>query len=200
MDQSNTLPVILPLFRSDSQLRIIGELFTNPGLETTVGELADRVSAPRSTVSREVARLTESDLLRTRRQGNRTLVHANLDTSISSDLRSLLSKVYGPLAAIRTALERIAGIAQAFIFGSWAARWHGEPGPIPNDIDLLVIGEADPTAVWEAAAAVSNELGIAVNPVLRTQAEWADDPSGFATTVRQRPTVDVTPHRHGMAA
>lgn len=120
-------------------------------------------------------------------------MRANLDTSISSDLRSLLSKVYGPLAAIREALAPVSGIHEAFIFGSWAARWHREPGPVPNDVDLMVVGDASPAVVWDAVAKLSSRLGIAVNPVIRTQVEWADDPTGFAATVRQRPTIDVTP-------
>lgn len=31
----------------------------------------------------------------------------------------------------------------AFNYGSWAARYAQHSGPVPNDIDLLVIGEPD---------------------------------------------------------
>lgn len=48
-----------PLLRTDVQFRVLGELFTNPGLETAVGVLAERVGAPQATVSREVARLAD---------------------------------------------------------------------------------------------------------------------------------------------
>ena len=122
---------------------------------------------------------------------------ANLDTPISADVCLLLAKTYGPHAAIREALGQIAGVDQAFVFGSWAARWHREPALIPNDIDLMVIGDvAGDVAhdVWTAVAGLSNRLGIAVNPVIRTLAEWVGDPTGFAATVQQGP-LGRTSHR-----
>lgn len=38
---------------------------------------------------------------------------------------------------------RCGRIAAAFIYGSWAARWHGGLGPNPGDVELLVIGTPD---------------------------------------------------------
>lgn len=182
-----------PLFRTDVQFRVLGELFTNPGLETTVGVLAERVGAPQATVSREVARLADGGLVRIRREGNRTLVTAAVEASIASELQSLLGKLYGPPARIREALAAVPGVQQALIFGSWAARWQGAAGPVPRDIDVLVVGEVDHDAVWTAAAELTRELGIEVNPTIRTPAEWQQDPTGFAQQVREGPQVDVTP-------
>jgi hypothetical protein len=79
------------------------------------------------------------------------------------------------------------------IFGSWAARWQGTPGPVPGDIDVLVIGEVEHDAVWTVAAELTRGLGIEVNPTIRTPAEWEDDPTGFAQRVKEGPQVDVTP-------
>jgi DNA-binding transcriptional ArsR family regulator len=182
-----------PLFRTDVQFRLLGELFTNPGLEPTVGVLAERVGAPQATVSREVARLAEGGLVRTRREGNRTLVTASVEASIAPELQSLLGKLYGPPARIREALAAVPGVQRALIFGSWAARWQGTPGPVPRDIDVLVVGEVEHDVVWTAAAELARELGIEVNPTIRTPAEWQQDPTGFAQQVREGPQVDVTP-------
>lgn len=33
----------------------------------------------------------------------------------------------------------VVGAAKVIVFGSWAARYHGEAGPIPADIDVLVL-------------------------------------------------------------
>ena len=184
-----------PLFRTDVQFRLLGELFTNPGLETTVGGLAERVGAPQATVSREVARLADGGLVRVRREGNRTLVAAAMEASIAPELQSLLGKLYGPPPRIREVLAAVAGVQQALIFGSWAARWQGASGPLPRDIDVLVVGEVDHDAVWTAAAELTRELGIEVNPTIRTPAEWQQDPTGFAQHVKDGPQVDVTPDR-----
>lgn len=80
---------------------------------------------------------------------------------------------------------------QVAIFGSWAARWRGDPGPPPNDIDLLVVGDVEYAEVWDRAAELSSQLGLEVNPVIRTVEEWEGEDSGFATAVRTGPLVTV---------
>ncbi len=35
------------------------------------------------------------------------------------------------------------GVVQVVIFGSWAARYEGERGLPPNDVDVLVVGAPD---------------------------------------------------------
>ncbi len=194
VNTSSAQPTILPLFRSEAQFRILGELFTNPGLELPISELADRVDVSRPTTSREVARLAEAGLVATRHEGNRTLVRAPTTSPILADLRSLLAKVYGPVAALREAFRDLP-VEQVVIFGSWAARWTGEPGPPPNDVDVLVVGDAAYEEVWDAAARLSSALGIEVTPVLRTPDEWAADDSPFAAQVRTRPSVTVIDRR-----
>jgi DNA-binding transcriptional ArsR family regulator len=183
----------VPIFRSDAQFRLLGELFTNPGVETTIGELAERTTVAQPTVSRQVTHLSEHGLVHCRHEGNRTLVSANLDSPLADDLRSLLTKLYGPIAAIRETLAEVPGVEEAFIFGTWAARWHGRSGPPPNDVDLMVIGEVAYDDVWAEAAALSERLGIDVNPVMRTRDEWEGDATSFVRGVKSAPQVDVTP-------
>lgn len=52
-------------------------------------------------------------------------------------------------------LRCLAGVDRALIFGSWARRYHREPGPLPQDIDLIVIGVADVEALRSGDAAVA---------------------------------------------
>ncbi len=116
-----------------------------------------------------------------------------MDASLAPELQSLLAKLYGPPARICDTLAPIPGVQRAVIFGSWAARWLGTPGPAPHDIDLLMVGEVDHDAVWTAAADLTRELGMKVNPTIRTPDESDEDPTGFARQVKQGPQVDVTP-------
>ena len=48
-----------------------------------------------------------------------------------------------PLPVLSQLLACVPGINAAYIYGSWAARYHHEPGGPPNDLDVLVIGAAD---------------------------------------------------------
>ncbi len=44
------------------------------------------------------------------------------------------------------------GVQEAFVFGSWAARYMGEPGAAPRDIDVVVIGDAPLATVRRATS------------------------------------------------
>ncbi|HEX9765943.1 MAG TPA: hypothetical protein VGA36_04210, partial [Nitriliruptorales bacterium] len=142
------------------------------------------------TVSHEVARLVEAGLLRRRREGNRSLIRAATDTSVSDEIRSLLTKTYGPVAELRSTFERLP-VSYVAVYGSYAARWHGEPGPPPNDIDVLVVGDLDYETLWDATARLSRRLGIEVNAVLRDPAAWADDDTPFSHAIKQGPVVEI---------
>jgi hypothetical protein len=62
---------------------------------------------------------------------------------------------------------------------------------VPRDIDLLVIGDADPASAWEAAARASERIGVDVNVVLRTEQEWQEEQTGFASDVKTGPQVHL---------
>jgi hypothetical protein len=89
------------------------------------------------------------------------------------------------------------GVEAAFIYGSWAARYRGEPGPIPADVDVLVVGSADPDELDGIAVDAQGRLGRSVNIRRVRSATWNDpDPSDpFLASVRARPIVPLPPRR-----
>lgn len=180
---------LLPIFRSEAQYRLLGELFTNAGREYSIGELAGLVGTSQPTVTREVKRLVEAGLLEARDEGRRRLVSAREDTPVFAPLRDLLSKVYGVTAVVAEEFRHLE--AQILIFGSYAARWFGEPGSTPRDVDVLVLGDVDPLDAWDAAARASSRLGLEVNVVVRDHEAWEQDGSGFAQQVKLRPMIDL---------
>ncbi|HET9773041.1 MAG TPA: helix-turn-helix domain-containing protein [Acidimicrobiia bacterium] len=184
-------PPLLPLFRSEHQLRLLGELFVYVGEPRSVSELAAATAIPQATVSREVARLEEAGLLRSARRGRLRLVEPNDQLPYHHDLRSLLLKTIGPVAVLRQELSGLSGVDEAYVYGSWAARYHGEPGPAPRDIDLVVIGDPDLDALYAACRRAERELRIDVNPVVRSPAEWQRRQPGFLADVRKGALVSV---------
>jgi predicted nucleotidyltransferase len=55
-------------------------------------------------------------------------------------------------------------IDEVFIFGSWAARYHGEPGPSPNDVDVAVVSESlTRFDLAEARLDLENESKLSIN-------------------------------------
>lgn len=84
-------------------------------------ELAQAARVPLSTAHRDVARLVDTGLVASRSVGRTRLYQANAD------------------------------VEAVLLFGSWAARYAGQDGPPPADIDVLVIGTPHRAAVYAAA-------------------------------------------------
>lgn len=189
---SRSAPPLAPLFRSDQQLRILAVLFGQGGGEIPIGTLAERAAVAQATASREVARLAQHGLVTTRALGRNTLVQANWNLPWARDLRSILVQTVGLLGRLGAALTDVAGVEEAFVFGSWAARYTGEPGPAPNDIDVLVVGNPSLRTVRRACAPVEQELRVEVNPVVIDRDRWnATKPEPFVVQLKSQPLVPI---------
>lgn len=161
-------------------------------------DLARRSGAAVATVHHEVARLVDGGIFRDRRVGRSRLVRANLDIALAGPLTDLLAVTYGPLPTLAEAMTGIVGIDEAYIYGSWAARYAGLRGPVPHDVDVVIVGTADRDELQRAADLVESRIGGEIN-IRRVSAKaWRSDaPDAFVATVRSRPMVDI---RSGRAA
>jgi DNA-binding transcriptional ArsR family regulator len=161
----------------------------------SVSQLALKLKLASSTVQRDVELLEQTGIVRSRRSGKTRVVSTDPDCPSLGELRALFEKVYGPPQIISELLAGVSGLSEAFIFGSWAARYHGEEGPAPGDIDLLVIGEEqklDANRVYESARTASERLGREVNVSIVSEDEWCNDHSGFLDTIRERPLLRLS--------
>jgi DNA-binding MarR family transcriptional regulator len=113
---------LAPIFRSDTQLHLLGATYLEPDRRFTIPELVERSGRPQPTVAREVDRLTEAGLLESELRSGRRSVWAATTTPIFEELRSILLKTIGPKPVIEHELSGITGLERAVIYGSWAAR------------------------------------------------------------------------------
>jgi DNA-binding transcriptional ArsR family regulator len=184
-------PELTPLFRSDAQGRMLALLFGNPAQEFTVTEIAEHTGLSLPTVTRELTRFTRPEYLVERRVGRNRLVRANERHELYEPLRQIVLYGYGPAVLIPDALRSVDGVDAAYIFGSWAARYHGERGSDPRDIDLLVIGDPARESVFQSVASVERELRRSVNITFLSPERWLSGDDGFVRTVRERPLVEL---------
>lgn len=180
-------PLLAPIFRSDGQARLLAELLLT-GDELSLSDLATRVDLAYATVHREGERLLDAGILRERQVGRSRLVRANPDSPLVEPLRQILLVSAGPKVLLTEALRPVEGITAAFIYGSFAARMSGIPGPPPQDVDLMVVGAPDVDAVHDACDTVQEQIGRPVNPTILSPTE-ARKRTGFLTEVAASPTV-----------
>jgi DNA-binding transcriptional ArsR family regulator len=183
---------LLPLLRSPLLGEVLAWIFLHPEETCSVTDLAKRFQTSQSTISREADRLAATGLIRQERRGNLRLLQANPDSPLARPLTELLALTYGPAAVLGDLLAEVRGVDEAYIYGSWAARYSGEPGPPPRDVDVLVIGDADEDDLFDVARTAERSLGREVNIHRVAASTWhtpGDDP--FLASVRSRPLVAV---------
>lgn len=108
---------------------------------------------------------------------------------MSRPLTDLLAVTYGPLPVLTDLLSGVEGVGQAYIYGSWAARYLGEPGPVPQDVDVLAVGTASDDDLYEAARQAEVRLGREVNisGVARSTGRRQTQPTHSCGTSRNVP-------------
>lgn len=188
---SKARPRLAPIFRSDTQLQILGATYLEPERHFTIPELVERSGRPQPTVAREVERLVTAGLLETELRSGRRSVWAATTSPIFDELHSILLKTVGPRAVLEKQFRGLPGVDRAFVYGSWARRYHGEAGPLPQDVDLMVVGDGDVNEIRKHADTASRKLGRDVNVTVLTPDEWEHGTSGFITHLKAEPLVNL---------
>jgi DNA-binding transcriptional ArsR family regulator len=190
-DMRTSAPPLLPIFRSRLQGDLLARVLTYPSREHSLTELAERIDASVATVQREVERLEQAGILVSRRLGRNRLVTADTHSPVYEPLARLVLVSFGPSLVVAEELAGIAGIEGAYLFGSWAARYEGETGGGPADLDLLIIGSPDRDLVHDAVLRAERRLGMPVNATVRSRRAWEQADEGFIRTVKAGPLVAI---------
>jgi predicted nucleotidyltransferase len=183
-------PPLLPLLRSRLQAELLTLVLLSPGREWSLTELADRARGSVSSAQREMARAEEAGVVSSRRLGNTRLVTA-AESPLTEPLTELLLRSFGPRQVIAEEFAGLAEVDAVHLFGSWAARYGGQRGRAPADIDVLVIGRPDRDQVDEAAQRAGARLAREVNVTIRSSQWWRDGADSFHSEVTRRPIVAV---------
>jgi predicted nucleotidyltransferase len=184
---------LLPLLRSRVTGALLALLYLHPDRDYTLTEAGHAIGASPKVMSTETDRLVKSGLVREARRGQARLIRAETGGPVSRPLTDLLAVTYGPQPVLADLLSGVAGVEEAYIYGSWAARYLGEPGPVPHDVDVLVVGTADQDNLYDIAREAEGRLGreVNINAVSPKYWEAPDRADSFMRHVRERPLVEL---------
>jgi predicted nucleotidyltransferase len=189
-------PPLLPLLRSRLQAEMLTLVLLNPGREWTMTDLASRVGSAVSSVQREVVRAEQAGVMSSRRVGKTRLVTA-ARSPLTGPLTELLLRSFGPRQVLAEELADVPGVEKAYLFGSWAARYVGQEGRPPADIDVLIIGTPDRDALDDAAQRADTRLDREVNVTIRSADWWRSGGDGFHSEITKRPLVEIPVREEG---
>lgn len=184
--------MLTPFVRSDAVGAILAEVFTHPHEELSIAEVARRAGVLPAVAHKEISRLIEVAVLTDRRDGNNRLVRVNQRHPLYGPMAEIVTTAYGPVPVLRELLGGRDGIDQAFIYGSWAMRRAGQPGPFPHDIDVMTIGNLSVDDLLDIQAAARQRLSLDVNLHRTTTESWAARANNpFLAEVSSRPRVQL---------
>jgi predicted nucleotidyltransferase len=162
-------PALLPLFRSELQLRLIA-LLAESDREWTARELADSLEASAASLHRELHRLLAAGLVARRSVGRTQLYRGASESPLYQPLRDLVTKSVGVESEIRRTLEEFPGIELGLIHGSWAT---GKVQPT-SDVDVLIVGDAPYRELRSQLYRLGQRLGRRIDPVVFNPAEFRE--------------------------
>ena len=112
------------------------------------------------TIQGELKKLSNLDLVRKKRDGNRTYYRANKDHPLYNDIHNLVLKTTGLVDVLRNALDKQKKIKIAFVFGSFAK---GEEAA-DSDIDLMVVGSVGLRDITKLLVNTQEKILREINP------------------------------------
>jgi len=183
--------VLAPVLRSETQARLLAAVLLQPDREASIAELARETGSDPGNLHSEVERLVQAGILADRRVGRTRLLRAG-DSALVGPLADLLLLGYGPKTAVEDALTDIPDIEQAFIGGSWAARYHGQAGAFPHDVDVIVVGKPNRDDVTEAVIEALRAVGHDGQVIFRSPTAWREAKDTFTRTAKDSPLVELT--------
>jgi DNA-binding transcriptional ArsR family regulator len=183
--------LLLPILRSQTQGELLARLFLNPDREFMISDLARTLKVSVPGLHHEVVRLFDAGYIFERREGRNRLIRANTDMKLADPLTDLLLLTYGPIPVMEELLNDVKGISRAFIYGSWAKRYSGVSGNVPNDIDVGIIGTIRSDDIYEKLIRAEETLGREINCVFFTPKDWKES-SSLIKEIKRLPTVEIT--------
>ena len=183
--------VLAPVLRSETQARLLAAVLLQPDREASIADLARETGSDPGNLHSEVERLVQAGILADRRVGRTRLLRAG-DSALVGPLADLLLLGYGPKTAVEDGLTDIPDIEQAFIGGSWAARYHGQAGAFPHDVDVIVVGKPNRDDVTEAVSEALRAVGHDGQVIFRSPTAWREAKDTFTRTAKDSPLVELT--------
>jgi hypothetical protein len=192
---------LAPMLRSDTQGRLLARVLVDETNEYSLTQLVEWTASSMPTVLREVDRAELAGIVRTRKVGPTRLVQANPTHALFSAIKQIIVATYGPPAIIETEFANLTGADAVLIYGSWTARYLGEPGRAPSDIDVLVLGDLNLNHMHDAAEKSEHRIGLPVQATARSTQAWLKPNTSFMNEVRSRPIIAllINPDHHDLA-
>jgi len=156
------------LLTSRVRVRLLTLFLTHPGEAFYIRQIVRLTGETYNNVRQELKNLAQLGLILAERRANAAYYQANTDHFLFPELKRIILKTEAVGDRLREVLSSLGDIWVAFIYGSTAK---GTEAP-SSDIDLMIIGDVELSALDSAIDRIEEEIGRAVNYALFGVQEW----------------------------
>ncbi|MFH0951409.1 MAG: nucleotidyltransferase domain-containing protein [bacterium] len=154
-------------FKSVITVKLLQYYLLNPTAKHHINELARLLAVDAGNLYRKLKELENEGLFLSEKQGNLRYFYLNKKYPLYKEIEKVFTIEHGLPVAISDNLDRIKGIKEAYIFGSYAK------GKLKNDsdIDVLLIGKHSALAAKRIILPLSKTFGREINVIDLTEDE-----------------------------
>jgi predicted nucleotidyltransferase/predicted transcriptional regulator with HTH domain len=146
-------------FRSELRRKLLGYYFTNSAASHYVRELANILEVDPTNLSRELARLADKGIFSFQLRGGQKHFRLNKQYPLYHEVRNIVLKTVGVVPQLRATLATIAGIEEAYVYGSFAKGSADQA----SDIDVLIVGDSAAEVLASKIRGLERRLGREIN-------------------------------------
>ena len=174
------------LISSKTRIKLLMRFFLNPGTRSYLRELAKEFGVSTNAVREELNQLTQTQLLKSEKNGRNVFYSANTEHELFPELRSIVQKVMGIDQVIDGIVQRLGNLEQAFLIGDYAE------GKDSGIIDLLFVGNINHYHLNDLSRKTERYVNRKIRPLAFSRKELMD----FLPKLAGRPQVLIweSPH------
>ena len=177
---------------TDSQSRVLGWIFGQPGRAYHLNELRRLTGLGSASLQRELNRLAAAGLVDVQAVGNLRCFQANPNSPVYAELVALTRKTLGTVPVLREALQALLpSLQSAWVYGSVAK----QTDTAQSDIDVMLVGEGlQLSQVLSALEPAEAQLGRKINPSCYSPQEFERrraEPDSFVQRVLSQPVLPL---------
>ena len=184
-------PPLLPIFRSEPQLRVLGRLLLQPETPCTMDELGEGSGMSKTSLHRELMRAVDAGLVERDDSRRPHEFRAAQSSPLYEPVVALLRMTVGVEQELRDLLLATPGVEAAALHGSWV---EGNVRPT-SDIDLLVVGhDVDGRRLRRNLRALGRRVGREIDLMLVRRGEFDELLQGenpFLRLLLERPHLNL---------
>ncbi|MCX5749248.1 MAG: nucleotidyltransferase domain-containing protein [Candidatus Saganbacteria bacterium] len=154
--------------RSGIKSKALNYFFLNEDKSIYINELARLIGADPMNLYRSLIKLEEEGLLKSEFRGKERYFSSNKKNPLYKNYKEIFLKTHGFEAMLKEALEKVKGLEEAIIYGSYVAGGFDSY----SDIDIMAVGSHSAIELNRALSVLQKETGRELNAVSYGRADY----------------------------